>query len=164
MIKRILPILLLAFAQLTWAQTMTDASNVARADLRTQKSALMTEAMQLTESQSEKFWPVYREYDNEMEKITDNRLQKIKFFAENYDTMTDDKADMLAKEMFKLEKDRSKLREQYYKKMSKALDHILAARFVQVDRQINTLLDMEIMQMVPLIASPEELGLMPPAN
>ena len=161
MMKRVLPFLLLAFAQLSWAQTMTDVSNVARADLRTQKSALMTQAMQLSESQSEQFWPIYREYENEMDKITDERLAKIKFFAENYETMDDDKADMLAKEMFSLEKNRSKLREKYYKKMRKVLNGVSAARFVQVDRQINTLLDMEIMQMIPLIASPEELGLTP---
>ena len=164
MMKKVLPFLLLAFAQLSWAQTMTDVTNVARADLRTQKSALMTEAMQLTPQQSENFWPIYREYENEMDKITDNRLAKIKFFAENYETMDDDKADSLAKEMFNLEKDRTKLREKYYKKMRKALNGVSAARFVQVDRQINTLLDMEIMQMIPLIATPEELGLMPAAE
>lgn len=164
MIKRILPVLLLALTQMAWAQTLTDASNVARADLRTQKSVLMTEAMQLSEAQSELFWPIYREYDNEQEKLTDTRLTKIKFFAENYDSMTDDKANMLAKEMFRLEKERTKLREKYYKKMAKQLGNVVAARFVQVDRQINTLLDMEIMQMVPLIATPEELGLTPPAQ
>lgn len=164
MIKRFLPIVLLAFAQLSWSQSMTDVSNVARADLRTQKSALMTEAMQLNEAQSEKFWPIYREYSNEQEKLTDTRLSKIKFFADNYDSMTDDKADMLAKEVFNMERDRTKLREKYYKKMAKALNSVLAVRFVQVDRQINTLLDMEIMQQVPLIATPEELGLTPPAE
>jgi hypothetical protein len=155
--------LLLCFAQWSWAQTSTDVVNVARAELRTEKSALMTEAMLLSDAQSEKFWPIYREYENELDKISDARLSSIKAFAENYDSMTDKMADALVSNMFAIEEDRTKLRKKYYKKMKKALDGVTAARFAQVDRQISTLVDLEIMQMVPLIATPEELGLSPAA-
>ncbi len=40
--------------------------------------------------------------------------------------------------------------------MSKALDPILAARFIQVDSQVFTLLDFELMKSTPLIAPPPE--------
>lgn len=154
-------VLLLCLAQWSWAQTVEDVANVARAELRTEKSALMTQAMMLTDTQSEKFWPLYREYENELDKITDARLGALKSYSDNYDSMTDKKADELVGDMFDMEKQRLKLREKYYKKMKKALDGVTAARFAQVDRQISTLVDLEIMQMVPLIATPEELGVAP---
>jgi hypothetical protein len=37
-----------------------------------------------------------------------------------------------------------------------ALDPILAARFIQVDSQVSTLLDFELMKSTPLIAPPPE--------
>jgi hypothetical protein len=159
--RLLISVLLLCLAQWSWAQTGTDIANVARAELRTEKSALMTEAMMLSDAQSEKFWPIYREYENELDKISDTRLSSLKMFAENYDSMTDKTADGLISNMFALDEDRVKLRKKYYKKMKKALDSVMAARFAQVDRQISTLVDLEIMQMVPLIATPEELGLGP---
>ncbi len=159
--RLLISVLLLCLAQWSWAQTSTDIANVARAELRTEKSALMTEAMMLSDAQSEKFWPIYREYENELDKISDTRLTSLKKFAENYDSMTDKTADGLISNMFALDENRVKLRKKYYKKMKKALDSVTAARFAQVDRQISTLVDLEIMQMVPLIATPEELGLLP---
>jgi Spy/CpxP family protein refolding chaperone len=154
-------VLLLCLAQWSWAQTVEDVANVARAELRTEKSALMTQAMMLTDTQSEKFWPLYREYENELDKITDARLNALKVYSDSYDSMTDKKADELVGDMFDMEKARLELRKKYYKKMKKALDGVTAARFAQVDRQISTLVDLEIMQMVPLIATPEELGGVP---
>jgi metal-dependent HD superfamily phosphatase/phosphodiesterase len=161
MMKRLLTVLVLCTAQWSWAQTTHDVANIVRAELLTEKSVLMTGAMELTDAQSEKFWPIYREYENELNKITDKRLAAIKSYAENYASMTNDKADDLVEDLFDLEEDRSDLREKYYKKMKKALDSVTAARFVQVDRQIATLVDMEIMEMMPLIAAPEALGIMP---
>jgi metal-dependent HD superfamily phosphatase/phosphodiesterase len=159
--KRLLTVLVLCTAQWSWAQTTHDVANIVRAELLTEKSVLMTGAMELTDAQSEKFWPIYREYENELNKITDKRLAAIKSYAENYASMTNDKADDLVEDLFDLEEDRSDLREKYYKKMKKALDSVTAARFVQVDRQIATLVDMEIMEMMPLITAPEALGIMP---
>lgn len=161
MMKRLLTVLVLCTAQWSWAQTTHDVANIVRAELLTEKSVLMTGAMELTDAQSEKFWPIYREYENELNKITDKRLAAIKSYAENYASMTNDKADDLVEDLFDLEEDRSDLREKYYKKMKKALDSVTAARFVQVDRQIATLVDMEIMEMMPLITAPEALGIMP---
>ncbi len=154
-------VLLLCLAQWSWAQTVEDVANVARAELRTEKSALMTQAMMLADTQSEKFWPIYREYENELDKITDARMNALKSYADNYDSMTEKKAEALVGDMFDMEEDRLELRKKYYKKMKKALDGVTAARFAQVDRQISTLVDLEIMEMVPLIATPEELGVVP---
>jgi hypothetical protein len=65
--------------------------------------------------------------------------------------MTDEKAKQLAEASFRLEEDRVKLRRQYYKKIEKELGSTLAARFTQIDRQIQLLLDIQIAAQIPLI-------------
>jgi hypothetical protein len=39
-----------------------DATELLRADLRTTKTAILTEVMNLDGPQSDVFWPIYREY------------------------------------------------------------------------------------------------------
>ena len=45
-----------------------------RSDLRAEKVAVLTESMELEEAESEKFWPIYREYELELSKLGDRRL------------------------------------------------------------------------------------------
>ena len=102
-----------------------------RSDLRTQKVALVTEAMDLADAQSEVFWPIFRKYDAELASLNDQRIALIKDYAQNFDKMTDAKADELTKQVFSLLGKRLKLQESYYQQFSKALNPVLAARFMQ---------------------------------
>ncbi len=131
-----------------------------RQDLRTQKTAVFTEAMMLDDAQGEIFWPIYREYDLELSKLGDTRIALIKKYAENYEAMDDDMADEIVKASFKLNKERASAREKYHKKMRKELGGVLAARFFQVDGLIQTLIDLQISSELPIIertkAEPEK--------
>ena len=53
--------------------------------------------------------------------------------------------------MFALEKRRTKLKKKYFKKFEKALSAITAAKFIQVENQINLLIDLQIASDLPLI-------------
>ncbi len=122
-----------------------------RTDLKTQKVAVVTENMKLTDAQSGVFWPIYRKYDAELTTLNDQRIVLIKDYAANIDTMTYTKADTLTKEVFSLLEKRLKLQEKYYQEMAKALDPVLAARFMQIERQLNALVDLKIGSELPLI-------------
>jgi len=122
-----------------------------RADLKAKKVAIVTGAMQLTDAQSQIFWPIYRKYDAELTTFNDQRIALIKDYAENFDKMTDSKADTLTKEVFSLLGKRLKLQEKYYEEFSKALGPVLAAKYMQVERQINALVDLQIASELPLI-------------
>jgi hypothetical protein len=50
-----------------------------------------------------------------------------------------------------LEKRRTKLKKKYFKKFEKALSAVVAAKFVQVENQINLLIDLQIASELPLI-------------
>ena len=134
----------MASAQEEWLELL-------RSDLKAEKVALLTEAMQFTSEESDIFWPIYREYDLELSKIGDARIALIKDYAASYDAMTDEKAKELADRSFKLEEETLKLRKNYYKKVAKALNSSEAARFMQVERQIGLLVDLQIASELPLV-------------
>jgi hypothetical protein len=47
-----------------------------RADVKVKKTAILTELMQLNDDQAEKFWPIYREYDFELQALGIGRGQE----------------------------------------------------------------------------------------
>ena len=114
---------LLATASTAFAQGSLDSYiELLRSDLQTQKTALITEALQFTDDEAKAFWPMYREYELEGSKLMDRRVAALKDYAANYETMDDKKADELIKGSFEIQTDRISLREKYYKKKLLQLD------------------------------------------
>ena len=122
-----------------------------RSDVKTKKVAIITEVIQFTNEEAKVFWPVYREYDFELSKIGDGRLELIKDYAQNYETMTDEKARDLVERALKLEGKRTKLKKKYFKKFDKVLPSKTVAKFFQLENQINLLIDLQIASELPLI-------------
>jgi hypothetical protein len=127
-----------------------------RQDLKTAKIGYMTEGMQLTTEQGDVFWPLYREYQAELAKVGDRRIANIKDYAEHFEAMTEDKAAEILKQSFKNRKDQMNLLEKYAKKVSKALDPVTAARFVQVENTLNLLIDLQLAGEIPLFEHASE--------
>jgi len=122
-----------------------------RSDIRTGKIAIVTEVMQLQGEQSEAFWPIYKEYDHEMSKLTDMRLATIKDYAENYEKMTDEKARELIASSFEWMEKRLALRKAYFVKFQEALPAATAAKFIHLDHQISLFIDLQVAANIPLI-------------
>lgn len=122
-----------------------------RTDLKTQRVAIITEAMQLNSLEAGVFWPVYREYQAELSTLGDEKVRLTKDYLASYETMTDRKADQLAKSSLALEKKRLKLKEKYYNKMKKAISPSTAARFFQVENQLQAVIDMELAMEMPVM-------------
>jgi hypothetical protein len=147
--KYLLGFMLLTMVELASAQQ--DAIEMGRADIRSGRMGMIATAMDLTPEQQEVFWPIYRKYADEQEKLLDKRIAMLKQFATSYTNMTDADANSLAEQSFAISRGRSERRERYYHKFSEAVGPVLAARFIQVDSQIATLMDFELMRNTPLI-------------
>ena len=122
-----------------------------RADLKAQKVALVTLNMGLTDAQSQIFWPIYRKYDAELTTLNDQAIALIKDYAANYEKMTDAKAGELMKGTLSLMDKRLKLLVKVCDEFAKALDPVVAAKFMQCERQITAALDLQIGSQMPLI-------------
>jgi hypothetical protein len=124
---------------------------LARSDIRTQKSLIIAENIDFTTNEAVEFWPVHREYDLELNKLLDRRLELIARYASQYRTMTDKDATRLANDVFDLEAKRTALKRKYFKKFAKVVPARQAARFFQIENQLNLALDLQVAASLPLL-------------
>jgi hypothetical protein len=137
-------------------QNLADEIKMLRKDVRAEKSKIMGAALGLDADQSKKFWPIYKDYDKQLAKLNDVRLGNITAYAQNYNNMTDNKADELVNGAIAYHKKRIDLLAGTYDKVRAALGAPLAARFVQVESQLLNLIDLQIASNLPLIWGPEK--------
>jgi hypothetical protein len=150
--KMLLIIVILLLANtVSYGGDITGYIELLKSDMRTQKVAIITESLQLTAEEASVFWPVHGEYEHELSGIIDDRIALINDYMQNHDKLTNEKANEIAKRVFALEKRRTKLKKKYFKKFEKALSAIIAAKFIQVESQINLVADMQIAAEMPLI-------------
>jgi hypothetical protein len=127
-----------------------------RTDLRTKKEAIIKEEMQLTAQQASAFWPIYRDYDAQQNKLIDQKLSVFQEYAQNFMSMTDQKADQLAQKVIALDDQRLALRKKYYQLMKAALPTVLVVRFFHVESQIQSLMDLQIDSSLPIVEQATE--------
>lgn len=150
---------LLATVADTTAQEMDDKEleeleryvELVRSDLKKDRAQLVGQAMELSAEEAAAFWPIYSEYEKEFSELGDERLILIGDYSANYWDMTDTKAKDLASRALAFEERRIALKRKYVEKVEAAISPVVAARFLQVDNQIDTLLDLQISQELPLI-------------
>ncbi len=128
-----------------------DGLSLLRANLRMDKREFVKAAMNLSEKDSAKFWSIYHQYEADLMKHTDRRLKLIEDYAASFDSMTEEKAGDLAKRAFDLQKSRTALLEDYYKKVAKALSKKLAVRFAQVENVSYSAMDLNLGASIPLM-------------
>jgi len=134
-----------------FSQTVDDYIEVARDVLKTEKKAAIAEAMELTDQESGPFWELYNEYNFELSKVQNMRIQVIKDFAENFENMTDAKADELWSNSLSYQQQLVKLKKSYYNKFKKILPAGKAARYFQAENKIEALINAQLALDIPLI-------------
>src|SRR5271156_3624625 len=134
-------------------QNLQEYIKLLRADVRSQKSGVMSAVMQLDPDQAAKFWPIYRDYDAELAKVNDLRVANIKEYAASYNQLTDAKADELIHNSMTYQKQRSELLAKYYEIMKQQLGAVTAARFAQVEYQLLLIIDLQILSELPIAGS-----------
>jgi hypothetical protein len=122
-----------------------------RSDVRQQKDEMMGAVMQLSAADAAKFWPIYSEYDAELTKVNDLRMANIQEYARSYPEMTDEKADELIQNELAYEKQRTELLAKYYDRIKQALGAVTAARFVQVEHQLLSIIDLQVDSSLPIV-------------
>ncbi len=110
----------------------------------------MGQNLELTGSESEKFWPIYDEYEAKVKKVNDRLLANINTFAEKYDTLTEDDAAAVLKEKMAIEKEREALKQTYTKKFAKVLPPKKALRYAQLETRISIMAQRNLYSLIPL--------------
>jgi len=122
-----------------------------RSDMKTQKKFLVSQTMKFSEEDASVFWPIYKEYEIELDKLGDKRIANIRDFANNYEKMTNQIADKIIDQAFNYQKERLELKRNMYDKLKNKFNSSTAAKFIQLETQIELLIDLRISAELPLI-------------
>ena len=124
-----------------------------RSDVNSAKVEIINGIMKLSAEDAKKFWPIYREYENELGKQSINRAEFITEFVQSHKDGTFDnaKAKDMARRWFKAQRARLELLEKYHGRIEKSLSPIQAAQFLQIENQITIFIDMTIAAEMPQV-------------
>jgi hypothetical protein len=124
-----------------------------RSDFNGTKIRTINQVMQLTKSEADAFWPIYRQYENDSAAVGDKKLALIREFFKSYKTGTMDnrQAKKLSEEWLNLNQARLDLWKKYSRKIGKALSPMRAAQFLQIENQTALFVDMSIASEMPTI-------------
>jgi len=149
--KIILGLSMLFFAATMMAQNTQDYMEVERAALKTEKKAIVAEAMVFTEEESKVFWPLYNEYNEKQYVINTKVYNTIVDYAENFDTLTDEKALELWNSSMQQSEELLRLKKTYFKKFQKILSGKKVVRYFQVENKVWALISAELALEIPLM-------------
>jgi len=117
---------------------------------RSQKKQIVAANMNLTDSEAEKFWPVYDRYAADLAKIYDTKIALIENYLGNYDTMGDDDAETYLRRRTAVEENVMQLRLRYLPEFRKVLSGRQVALFFQIEWRLDLLINLQLAQ-TPLI-------------
>ena len=127
-----------------------DEIALTRSGIQARRQAIVTSAMDLTEAESQAFWPLYRDYRTDMAKVDDRLVNLIVVYASNYDSLTDDMASTLLTDYLDVEKARLDVKSQYVPRFQRVLPARKVARFFQIDNKLDKRIQAELAADIPL--------------
>jgi hypothetical protein len=134
------------------AQSSPDQDiDLLRKDIRSQKKQIIAANLQLTDTEAEKFWPLYDQYTAELIKINDAKYAAIKEYATTYSTLTDDQALTLSRQVIGVDQSVAQLRMKYVPIFGRVISGKKTALFFQLDRRLVMLIDLQLASQIPMV-------------
>ena len=146
--------MLLGIAPLRAAQDKpADNMQILRDKIKADKKLLVASNMELTESEAKGFWPIYDEYQKELQKINQRMGKVLESYADDNrrKSLTDDKAKKLIDEAVAIEQAEANIKSTFAPKLSKVLPVKKVARYLQIENKIRAVVRYDLAQGVPLV-------------
>jgi len=145
---------LAALAAVSGAQELRVSSmDVLRAQLDIDKRVVVDENLVLTESAAAAFWPIYDDYQRELQAIDERVVHLVNEYVEAYGngSITDATAKRLLDESLALDEAEIALRKRYSARLAGVIPAIEAARYLQIERKIRAAVEFDLMDRIPLV-------------
>ncbi len=127
-----------------------DQIELTRANIQNRRQEIVQQIMELTPTESEKFWPVYRDYRNEIARVSDQRVELIEKFVNQAATMSDEQSEKLLHQWFSLREQQIGVQKKYAGKFRKLLPGAKVVRFYQTENLLDTIVSANIQASMPV--------------
>jgi hypothetical protein len=131
--------------------TITDEDiALLRQDLRAKKMQVIGQNMSLSDTEAQKFWPVYNHYVKDLQEVNNQKYALLKQYAQMWSTMTDQDAVIYVRNWLEADGQAQALRVKYVPLVNQVLPGKKAATFFQLDRRLNMIIDLQLFSQIPL--------------
>lgn len=142
----------LASAQVNPAfSDLAEATEQARTIVATDRKLIVSQALALSGTESNAFWPIYDRYMADLKEAGDLRVKVVTDYAANYDNMTDDVAKQLIADGLKYQEKVIDIRKRYVSKFRKVIPETKLARFYQVENKLDAITNFALARQIPLV-------------
>jgi ribosome-binding ATPase YchF (GTP1/OBG family) len=117
-----------------------------KSNIRSQKKQIVAANMDLTDAESEKFWPVYNRYAEDMAKSYDIKIALFQEYLQNYDSMSGEEAESYLRRRAAVEEDIMQVRLKYLPEFRKVLTGRETALFYQIDWRLDLMINLQLAQ------------------
>ncbi|HSF68112.1 MAG TPA: hypothetical protein VLA67_11865 [Nitrospiraceae bacterium] len=121
--------------------------------VKADKKLLVAGNMDLSDAEGKNFWPIYDNYQKELDQINQRLGKTIMEYADafNKGPIPNDTAKKLLNDVLTIEEAEIKLKRTYADKVGKVLSPAKTARYIQIENKIRALLKMELAANIPLV-------------
>ena len=125
----------------------------ARALMQAGRDEIVAEEMALSESEAERFWPLYRSYRADVMAVQDRYASMIGGYFSAYEAgeISDEYAKKLLEDWLDFRKDLLQVKQQHVRKFRNALPIRKVVRFYQLENKMDAEIDVELARFVPLM-------------
>ena len=136
------------------AQSATDSKmEILLQKIKADKKFLVASNMGLTDDEGKKFWPLYDEYQKELEQVNQSIGKTIQEYADafNKGPVPNDQAKKLMNDVLAIEDKEGNLKRHYADKIGQVLPAAKTARYIQIETKIRALVKAELAKEIPLV-------------
>lgn len=123
---------------------------VTRAEIQADRQAIVASNLKLTDAQAKAFWPVYREYRNEVQRVNDQLVNLVEEYGKQYETLNDQQAADIMKRYVNYQKELAAVKAKYAPRFASVLPQTTVLRFYQIENKLDTIVMMSVAAQIPL--------------
>jgi phage terminase Nu1 subunit (DNA packaging protein) len=109
--------------------------------------------MNLSSMERDKFWAVYRDYQEKMDAVANQRVKVITDYADTLKdgSLNNEKAMDMLNEWLSYERMRLITKQSYVKKFQEVLPSLKVVRFFQIENKLEAIINMQLAKQIPLM-------------
>jgi hypothetical protein len=148
--KLIAAFALLAVVAPASPQGVSDALELTRQKVDTQRRFLISGALPLTDDEAKAFWPLFDGYQKEREKLDRRANRFVADFVAALPGLTDKQAGAFIDETLQIEEERLRVRRLWLGRMARALPPRKLARYLQLENKLDAVVRADVARQIPL--------------
>jgi len=114
-----------------------------------EKKQMVSDFLKVEPAKADAFWKLYDEYEAARKDLGKTRIDLLKSYANNYNSMAPEVADKWMADVLKVSSSTDKLIVSYYKKVKKATDSVTALKFYHIENYILGSIRLGILEEIP---------------